>query len=227
MPTFRLTISAIIGKPCDELNFDLNAAYEASLLFDEDVIKISNYLIDEKFIPFLLNLFKNFNSAIRYKAREALVKIGPQAATALIGALRDRNKDVRFGAIKVLDQIGNESVVAALILALKDPRGEIRSLAIQALAKIGAESAVSAIKSAFKDRSKDVREQAVIALSKTKAELAVPALIETLKDPHVSPHVKQMAVMFLAKIGDKSEVSAFIDALQDQDKDVKRRQPGP
>ena len=55
---------------------------------------------------------------------------------ALIGALKDKDAEVREQAAFALSQIGNESAIEPLTALLKDPASEVRQQAIFALSQL-------------------------------------------------------------------------------------------
>jgi HEAT repeat protein len=73
----------------------------------------------------------------RYKAGEALGKIGPAAVEPLCEALQDPRPGVRCVATATLGKIGDPRAIRALCAALWDEHWPVRSLAAAALANIG------------------------------------------------------------------------------------------
>jgi hypothetical protein len=111
--------------------------------------------------------------------------VGVEELKRLIKALKNKDKDVRWGAAKALVKMGPKAV-PALIKALEDEEWEVRRAVVQALGKIGpgAEKAVPALIEALKDEDQWVCSYAAQALGKVdcEAEKAVPALTVALKD---------------------------------------------
>jgi sporulation protein YlmC with PRC-barrel domain len=70
---------------------------------------------------------------VRVSARESLVAIGGPAVPALIEALGDSNKHVRWEAAKALSQIGDPSAAEALVRTLEDELFGVRWLAAEGL----------------------------------------------------------------------------------------------
>jgi HEAT repeat protein len=73
----------------------------------------------------------------RVTARRSLVAIGKPAVSALVSALRSKNKSVRWEAAKALGQIGDAAATEALVKALEDKMFDVRWLAAEALIRIG------------------------------------------------------------------------------------------
>jgi len=78
----------------------------------------------------------------RRAAEDGLAGIGATALPALVGALRSDIDAVRWGAVKVLGEIGDLSSVSALVVALEDADGGVRWLAAQALISAGSSALV-------------------------------------------------------------------------------------
>ena len=143
------------------------------------------------------------------------------AVPALIGALKDEDREVRRNAAEALGQIG-PAAVPALIKALKGQDGIPRLGAAEALGKIGP-AAVPALIEALKGQDGVSRLGAAEALGKIgpAAEAAVPALIEALKDRDM--WVRWAGAKALGQIGPAvgASVPALIGALKDEDMEVR------
>jgi HEAT repeat protein len=176
----------------------------------------------------------------------ALEEIGISAVEPLIGALKDRSKDVRRSAALALGEIGDARAIGPLIDALKAWDMDVRRSAALALEEIGwepktpeekafyllalrkldelvkiGEPAVEPLIGALKDRSKDVRRSAALALGKIRDARAVEPLIDALKDR--SKDVRGSAALALGEIGDKRAVLPLIGSLKDSYWWVRRR----
>ncbi|WP_200817544.1 HEAT repeat domain-containing protein, partial [Calothrix rhizosoleniae] len=73
-------------------------------------------------LPYLTKLLKDNNKNVRIIIVKALVRIGKDAVSALITALKDEDSEVRSSAAYALGKIGTDakSAIPALIIALKD-----------------------------------------------------------------------------------------------------------
>jgi hypothetical protein len=107
----------------------------------------------------------------RRHAVEELRKIGPAAAEALpalIAAIGDADKEVRWAAAKPIGNIGPAAAeaVAALAAALDDADKEVRQAAAKPIGKIGpaAAEALPALIAAIGDADKEVRWAAAKAI---------------------------------------------------------------
>ncbi len=152
-------------------------------------------------------------------AESALAKIGNRAIGTLIVTLKDSNGDVRRRAASALAKIGNESV-EPLLLALTDSDGEVRRHAAEALGEIGDPRVIDALIAALRDSDKWVHLHAAEALGKMGNPNAVDPLIAALKDLVID--IRSYAARALIKSGSLA-VEAFIDVLNDSDKDVCER----
>jgi HEAT repeat protein len=121
-------------------------------------------------------------SGVRWKAAEALAKIGPPAMNALIDALDDPDDDVRWKAAIALGEIGDPRAVAPLIRTLSDQDRFVQSRAAQALAMIGP-PAVDPLIHVLGAGNAEICWGVVMALDKIGDPRAVRALVKASGDP--------------------------------------------
>lgn len=106
--------------------------------------------LGEEAVPDLLDLLKDKEWRIRYRAAEALGMSGsPNAAAALLQALTDEKDHVRYMAAKSLGIMGVRSAVAPLLARLSDENEYVRRMAAVSLEKIGGEEAEVGIRRAL------------------------------------------------------------------------------
>ena len=154
---------------------------------------------DETAVGPLINALKRDEfSGVRWKAAEALSKIGNPAVEPLIATLQYPDDDVRWKAAIALGEIGNPDAIEPLIQLLSDDDRFVRSRAAHALSMIG-EPAVPPLIHALKKGYPDVRWGAALSLGKTKNPLAVEPLILALADEEAM--VRAEAAAALASIG--------------------------
>ncbi|MDP3564823.1 MAG: HEAT repeat domain-containing protein, partial [Methanoregula sp.] len=154
---------------------------------------------DEKAVaPLITALKRDEFSGVRWKAAEALSKIGNPAVGPLIRALQYPDDDVRWKAAIALGEIGNPEAVEPLIQLLSDEDRFVRSRAAHALSMIG-EPAVPSLVQALKKGDYGVRWGAALALGKIKNPLAIEPLIFALADEQAM--VRGEAAAALASIG--------------------------
>lgn len=158
----------------------------------------------------LIPLLDDPEVGVRWKAAEALGKLGTPAVEPLAANLRIGSVDARWMAAVALGEIGDPRAIPALMGALDDDDAYVRSRAALALAAIGepARAEVIAVLSSGNER---VRRGAVIALGKLGEEGSITALIEALRDP--DGEVRQQACVALGDIG-KPAVSPLIGVLR-------------
>jgi HEAT repeat protein len=154
---------------------------------------------DEKAVGPLINALKRDEfSGVRWKAAEALSKIGNPAVGPLIAALQYPDDDVRWKAAIALGEIGNPEAVAPLVRLFSDDDRFVRSRAAHALSMIG-EPAVLPLLQILKNIDPGVRRGAALALGKIKNPIAVEPLIFALADEEAM--VRAEAAAALAAIG--------------------------
>jgi len=167
------------------------------------------------------------------------------AVAALVCALRDSDRELRWRAAKALQAAGwkpasdEQSVwravahgefvktvdfgtvaVEPLIAELDDPRCPNRRDVIQSLGQIGDARAIRPLVAAVSDPDPNIRVAAVDALSGVGAPDVVAGLINALNDP--SKHVRAVAAAALGKAGDAAAVQPLLAVLTDEDWAVRK-----
>lgn len=137
-------------------------------------------------------------SGLRWKAAEALARIGPPAVGPLITLLDDSDDDVRWKVAIALGEIGDPRAVAPLIARLSDPDAYVRSRVALALGSIG-DPAITGLKNSLSSPDPAIRAAAVTACGVIESDLVIPPLIDALFDP--VDMVSLEAAMSLSKIG--------------------------
>src|SRR5665647_721650 len=137
-------------------------------------------LRDASAVEPLITALKNDElSGVRWKAAEALSKIGAPAVDALIEALRHHDDDVRWKAAIALGEIGDPRAVEPLVTLLFDDDRFVKSHAALALGAIG-EPSVKPLIHALRDGDGNLRWGAAIALGKIRDPRAIEPLIRAL-----------------------------------------------
>ena len=139
--------------------------------------------------------------------------IGSPATPLLIGALTDRDDDVRRLAAYTLGKLGARDAVPGLIQSLSDPNAYVREEATEALGKIGEIAASESIRKILNDESSGVRSAAVLALGNLKYKSAMPEVLERLRRDPVA-NVRADAAHAMGRIGDSAVVTDLLDALK-------------
>jgi HEAT repeat protein len=144
--------------------------------------------------PLIAALKNDEISGLRWKAAEALSKIGTPAVAALIGALRHDDDDVRWKAAIALGEIGDPGAIAPLITLLCDDDRFVRSRAAYALSMIG-EPAVDPLICALREGDGNLRWGAAMALGKIQNPRAIEPLIRALADKYENVRAEAAAAL--------------------------------
>lgn len=196
-------VDALICTLCDK---DVTVQYEATEALGD--------LRDHRAIgPLMALLTGDEYTSIRWKAAEALAKIGTPAVEPLITALSHQNDDVRWKAAIALGEIGDGRAIHPLIELLKDNDRFIKGRAAYALGKIGSPAVIPLI-IALDTGDGSLRWGAAIALGKIRDERAIRPLIRALGDRY--ENVRSEAVAALGVFGD-AILDPILDALQQPD----------
>jgi HEAT repeat protein len=156
-------------------------------------------------------------SGVRWKAAEALSKIGTPAVDALVGALQHSDDDVRWKAAIALGETGDPRAIDPLISLLCDEDRFVKSRAAYALGLIG-EPAVEPLICALREGDGNLRWGAAIALGKIRDLRAIDPLILALGDKY--ENVRAESAKSLAAIG-KPALKPLVRFLQDSDRSVR------
>jgi HEAT repeat protein len=148
--------------------------------------------------PLAIALKNDEFSGVRWKAAEALSKLGSPSVPALIGALRHEDDDVRWKAAIALGEIGDPQAIEPLILLLCDEDRFVKSHAALALGSIG-EPSVEPLLRALREGDGNLRWGAAIALGKIRDPRAIEPLILALADKY--ENVRAESASSLAAIG--------------------------
>ncbi len=201
----RFSRAGLFGPDVKNLQGRWDIASLARLLEHKDPVvqyeaaEALGNLGDEKAVgPLITALKRDEFSGVRWKAAEALSKIGNPAVGPLIATLQYPDDDVRWKAAIALGEIGNPDAVEPLIRLLSDEDRFVRSRAAHALSMIG-EPAIPSLMHALRMDDPGVRWGAALALGKIKNPLAVEPLILALADEQVM--VRAEAAAALAAIG--------------------------
>jgi HEAT repeat protein len=172
-----------------------------------------------------LTLLKHKSLEVRYRAANALGKLGDFSKLFLSGLLMlisDEKSFVRDEAVTALGKLGRLSELLALI---KDEDSNIRSSAASGLGSLGnrSEIVVSELLALLKDESSSVRSSAASSLGGlgNRSEIVVSELLALLKDE--SSSVRSSAVSALVNLGNRSEivVSEILMLLKDESSSVR------
>jgi HEAT repeat protein len=147
-------VEPLVGALADR-SWDVRAAAARSL----------GVIADARAVSPLMVSMRESDLGVRDAAADALVRIGPPAFDALVGALDDPSWDVRRTAALALGRLGDQRATGRLLLALRDNSDPwLRQDAALALGQIGDLSAISLLRDALFDDAPRVREAAAEAL---------------------------------------------------------------
>jgi HEAT repeat protein len=167
--------------------------------------------------PLVTALKNDEISGVRWKAAEALSKIGAPAVDALIGALRHDDDDVRWKAAIALGEIGDPRSIDPLLILLCDEDRFVKSHAAYALSMIG-EPAVDPLICALSEGDGNLRWGAAIALGKIQNPRAIEPLIRALADKYENVRAESAAA--LAGMG-KPALEPLLQFLKFSDGDAR------
>jgi HEAT repeat protein len=171
-------------------------------------------------LPGLLDAAGDGDGDVRAAASLCLGRIGPEAAPALLGALRRQQRKAVYWPCAAfgLDPFGKAAVAVVQDPLLPGRRRACVSFGL-ALGKIG-EPALPRLLEGLRDPSSSVRLGAVMGLAVLgpKAKDAMPALLDLFGDRDVQ--VQTGAALALARIG-KPSVAALAAKLKDKNPRVR------
>ncbi len=166
----------------------------------------------------LAALLDDPESGVRWKAAEALGKLGPPAVGPLIDGLRGGDVDVRWMAAVALGDIADPAAVPALLEALNDEDAYVRSRVALALAAIG-KPAETVLITGLSTGNKRVRWGAALALGRIGGEVATSALIDALCAP--DEDMRRQTASALEDMGEAA-IPTLIAMLRVSDPDIRR-----
>lgn len=132
---------------------------------------IDDYILD----------FKDEDDFVKEEAIGSLELKGEEAVEPLIAALDERNKDIKLGAIEVLQAIGDTRAIPGLVKTLGDRNKWVRQKASTALITMGDE-AIEPVIAELDNPKWRVRGAACWILGGLDAKEALPKLEELLND---------------------------------------------
>src|SRR5262249_40731620 len=121
----------------------------------------------------------------------SLRQLGTEGAPALVGALQDKDPEIRQHAAEMLGALclGDKLVVLSLVQALQDTDMPVRVAAVHALSKLGRDAAPAApalVRVLTEANDPGLRRQAAMCLGNmgpAARDTILPALKKALEDP--------------------------------------------
>ena len=135
----------------------------------------------EKSIDDLILDLKDDDDFVKEEAIGSLELKGEEAVEPLIAALDERDKNIKLGAIEVLNAIGDTRAIPALVKTLEDRNKWVRQKASTTLINMGDE-AIEPVIGELDNPKWRVRGAACWILGALDAKEALPKLEELLED---------------------------------------------
>ncbi len=166
-------------------------------------IKALGGLEDHRAVPVLKEIVETGLPDVQETASQALFQIGCAAWG-------------RCGALKVISEVGDETIVPEILPALSDHSENVRFEAVRALGKVGGDEAVrNLVRMAGKDPADFIRREAVRALR--TAGQGQPGVLEValkgLKDR--SREVRVQSARLLGSVLDRKSILPLLKAMAD------------
>jgi hypothetical protein len=236
VPAILQELKKAAGKPPLDTGIRVNGTIALGAILGE-MEKPAPGVIDDA-VGVLKGFLSDGQAVVRYRAAEALGRLGPRAKGAipdLIGAARDADTwEVRQAAVTALGSVGfreeggpEPKVVSALCAALKDGAGLVRLSASQALFWLGPPTtpsskteATAALEAATQDAEPLVRittHMALLGLKGKGNETHLNAVAKYLGDD--DPILRMQAAEALGTVGleAKAQIPRLIATLKDRD----------
>ncbi len=189
------------------------------ILKDKDVEKLR---IKGK-VKALIRLLDDINPTIRASAAEALGDFDrPDVIEALINALKDKDRRVRWNAAKSLEYLCKDKI-EFLIESFVYSNSVFQKVSLAwLLGRFKNKKAIPALADALKFGDKYVRRASIIAMGRIRDEMCLPYLIAALED--YDPVLRKRAAEALGRIGilTKEVEKALVNALMDSNSDVRK-----
>lgn len=153
-------------------------------------------------------------AAVREISSQILSRIGPAAAPALAEALARAAPGIRAGAAGVLGDLGERRAAPALLEALRGEYYAVRAAAALALGRLGDVQALPGLMNSLKDAEPEVRAAAVEALGRFATHDSLEAIANLLLD---DPELmpRQAAVQALVRTRREDVIPYLMEALRD------------
>jgi HEAT repeat protein len=171
---------------------------------------------DEAAVKALIGALRDGDKQVRDAAYKALISAGKPAVPMLLETLKDKDPDMQEYAAGALGNIGDERAIAPLVSMLENGGGR-RYIAAWALGEMKASGSVDLLIKALGEKNEALQKEATRSLIKIGSP-AVPKVIEALKSP--GPDVRKYAARALGIIQDKRAEEPLISVLGDGHLDV-------
>lgn len=146
----------------------------------------------------------------RESGSRVLTSMGERAHSLLAKALGDPRWQVRLGAVRALEAIGDSEFAQALVELLADPVEEVRAEAARVLSEQDSAAATERLLGALADPSVMVRLQAAAALTRVPGEQAEEAVSGFLRGLAADADFEVADREFLLAVAAKRELPAAL-----------------
>jgi HEAT repeat protein len=214
-PLVRAAAATALGALGDERALDslIQTAIFARYTLQESAIQALGLMGNSRAAPALVGLLATSGREHRLIITEALVRLGPDAATPVLPLLHHHSPPVRQDAAHVLGRLHAQQAVTPLIELLKDPDAEVRETSVSALGIIGNPDAIAPLMDILKDPVAAVRKEAALVLGRFRDRRAVGPLCLALWD--LDATVRWFAAYSLGVIGDTRAIPSLCRLLAD------------
>jgi len=151
----------------------------------------------------------------RERAAQELIRLGAEAAPALIEALQSRDPNLPPILGRILVRIG-PAATPALVAALKSAHPLVRAQCVDVLAQTKDHSALPALLDALQGEFYTVRARVCAAFTQMGTPQVIPPLLHALKDPE--PEVRIQAALALGTFRDPTLFDDIAGLLLDDQK---------
>lgn len=153
--------------------------------------------------------------AKRERAAQELIRLGAEAAPALVDALQDRDPGLPPLAGRLLVRIGSPAL-PALVRAVQGAHPLVRAQVVDILAQIRDRAILPPLLEALQGEFFTVRARAAAALGLIREPQTLPHLLRALKDPE--PEVRIWAALAVGKFRDPDTFDDLAGLLLDDQK---------
>jgi HEAT repeat protein len=211
----------LIGD-ADAINIVIDALHsDNKKLRDTAKMAIRN-LRGESAIAALIQAITDPNTFVQSTVIETLRSFRDASGVELITeALADTDIKVRRIAVEMLANIEDPiASISGLLVALEDQDNIVRDQASKALQRLTTVEAVQSLSQRFNTRNPSSKEIIIAIMGRIGAAEVTPLLIEASDDP--STTVRKAAVEALARMQDRTALSALIGKLDDSDPNIQQ-----
>lgn len=184
---------------------------------------LGNIAKERSVSQFIAQLQTNSVALVREYSVDALMQRqlqSPEATVPIFQALRDENERVRRRAGIALQFYKSEELERLLIASLSDETDRARELAPWLLGQMKSQAALAPLHGLLDDGDPKFRNNIVAALCYIRSKSSVPPLIEIVTHDE-NDEIRIRAIQCLGKIGDPLAIAVVVQALDNENSDVR------